>query len=220
MPSDKPLPIPDVHVGAFSLLEGMDEDSFGKMSEALARVGFPTRHSEVVAAVSAETELSPDSAESLIDALLSLASAVGWLGQSAATVALGSDQITGDAQRQERLVGRVRVLLQCKALALLSKAVLLGGQHERLFASAQILTDVRPIFGADVEAEPDPEGAILVHTLRIHFVRGDGSHDSFLVAMADNDIEALTTVLRRATVKSDALQASLASFGLAQVVGD
>ena len=101
---------------------------------------------------------------------------------------------------------RLTRLLELKAsLSLTSKALDIITDAERVFYTAKILTDVRPVFddeGKKVEA------AVIMHNLRIHYGQ-DSDHRDFFVALDTNDVRELRSVLDRADQKAESLQALL-----------
>jgi hypothetical protein len=78
-------------------------------------------------------------------------------------------------------------------------------EEERIFYSARILTDIRPIFN---EAGNLIEAAVIVHNLKIHFGE-NGDETDFYVALDTSDIQALREVLDRADEKAKQLQSLL-----------
>ena len=92
-----------------------------------------------------------------------------------------------------------------KALSITTKAMDVLTDEERIFYSAKILTDVRPIFN---EEGNSIDAAIIVHNLKIHFGQ-DQDHKDFYVALDTSDIEVLRDVLDRADEKAKCLQSLL-----------
>jgi hypothetical protein len=112
--------------------------------------------------------------------------------------------ITEDEKKTLHL--RLARLLELKAsLSLTSKALDVITDAERVFYTARILTDIRPIFddeGKKVEA------AVIMHNLRIHYGQ-DNDHRDFFVALDTDDVKELRSVLDRADQKAESMQALL-----------
>jgi hypothetical protein len=106
------------------------------------------------------------------------------------------------------LAARLARLLGIKAsLRITSKALDVLTDADRIFYSAKILTDIRPVFddeGKEIEA------AVIIHNLRIHFGQDD-DHRDFFVALDTNDIKELRAVLDRANKKAESLQKLLSN---------
>jgi hypothetical protein len=98
-------------------------------------------------------------------------------------------------------------LSQESALAVSSKALDVMQDHARVFCYGRVLTDLRPIFKAEVEQ--GPSAFVAVHTLKIAYHEG-GEHQELFVALDRNDIKQLADLLSRALKKEEALR-SLAS---------
>ena len=90
-----------------------------------------------------------------------------------------------------------------QSLACSYKAWTLMGEHERLFLTGRVITDVRPVFGNDLS---DPLPALLVyHSLRISYQHA-GDSSEFFVGMDSNDLLALRDSIDRALKKAEALK--------------
>ena len=110
------------------------------------------------------------------------------------------------------LAARLARLLEIKAsLNITSKAFDILTDAERVFYSAKILTDVRPVFD---DQGNKIEGAVIMHNLRIHFGQ-DNDHRDFFVALDTNDIKELRTVLDRAEKKAKSLEELLSRTDVA-----
>lgn len=108
-----------------------------------------------------------------------------------------------NARAAETLRTRIKALLDLdKSVGITSKANDVLTEHQRTFCEARVLSDVRPIFPADLKS---PQGAVIVHTLKIEY-HENGDHKEFYVALDTNDIEALKDVVLRAEEKSAVLE--------------
>jgi hypothetical protein len=96
-----------------------------------------------------------------------------------------------------------RFLTIDRSLGITAKAYDLLNEYERVFCDARVVTDVRPIFTADVAQKPD--AAILVHTLRIAYHEG-GDLKAVYVSMDTSDVASLMKLLERATKKEAGLE--------------
>ena len=98
-------------------------------------------------------------------------------------------------------------------LELNTKVVSVLTDHDKLFLSAKILTDARPIF--------DKEGTALkamaiVHMLRVHFEK-NSKHADFYAAMDVADLRKLKEAIERAEQKEALLVASFAASGISYI---
>lgn len=105
---------------------------------------------------------------------------------------------------------RLRTLLALKPLQITSKALDVLTEHEKVFCSARVLTDIRPVFAEDVGREPD--GFVLVHNLRLAFHQNNRVEACY-VAMDSADIETLLELLQRAKEKEAAIEGTVRGSG-------
>lgn len=105
--------------------------------------------------------------------------------------------------------GKLLTLLNAEIFALVAKAQDLVTEDERTFCHARILTDLRPIFGSNVE--DGPKAMIAMHTLKLAFHEQGSSddHGEFYVALDAEDLQALRKLIDRAEAKARSLQSAL-----------
>jgi hypothetical protein len=89
------------------------------------------------------------------------------------------------------------------ALSLSAKALDVMTDHQRVFMSARVLTDLRPIFRFDVSEAP--AAMVPVHTLKCTY-RSEGVPRDFYVAMDSIDLANLVETLQRALAKDKSLR--------------
>jgi hypothetical protein len=104
----------------------------------------------------------------------------------------------------DRLRSRLRQLLDVRSIALTAKASDLTSQNKNGYASARILTDVRPLFFGEPSAM-QTNVAIIQHTLKIE-VRLD---DDLFTTMTPKELRDLQEVIGRALHKEEVLRAHL-----------
>ena len=120
-----------------------------------------------------------------------------------------------DLPRSDEPKFRARLIriLNVEALSVAGKAVALHTEYDNLFCGARILTDARPVFGADPTAPPS--AMIITHTLKIDYHSGPGGHISeFYVALGSHDLGQLQAILMRAEQKAASLASVLANASL------
>jgi hypothetical protein len=99
-----------------------------------------------------------------------------------------------------------RVLGMHASLGVTAKALSVMGRHDKPFHSAQVLTDVRSIFGGD--ATSNPEAAVVIHNLRIAYQRPLGPENVY-IALDRRDVESMIDTLRRALDKETSIRRAL-----------
>lgn len=101
--------------------------------------------------------------------------------------------------------------MSIEALRTVAKAARLQRDGERLYCTAKILSDIRPVFGKDPTQAP--VGAVLTHTLRIGYHEGK-EHKEFHIVLDSNDLDALGKAVQRAKAKDKTLREFLKTANL------
>ncbi len=109
----------------------------------------------------------------------------------------------------ESAKARLEALFGIASLSIGSKANSIMYEYENVYYRSRVLTDVRPVFGADSDSV-DINAALIIHNLRVHYHIG-GEHKDFFVALDTKDLQQLIDVLERAKVKAAKLKAMLAA---------
>ena len=112
------------------------------------------------------------------------------------------DHGTPDALRRH-----LTTLLQNRELSNSQNASSLLLEGERVFYSARLLSDVRPIF--DSVNQDELCGALVLHTLKISYYKADGDMEEFLIGLDGEDIDELVHILERAKKKAEVLRTML-----------
>ena len=108
-------------------------------------------------------------------------------------------------EQREKLRNRLALLLGFdQSLGVSIKALDVMTEHERIFCTARILSDIRPVFTNELESA----SAMIIHTLQIGFHQ-DGKHREYYFALDTDDIQKLKSVIERAERKTAALQSIL-----------
>ncbi|TDE36316.1 hypothetical protein [Antarcticimicrobium sediminis] len=98
-------------------------------------------------------------------------------------------------------------LLECESVRLPAKALHLSTDFQQVFASANVITDVRPVFDGD---HASIAGAIVTQTLRIQYVGsgGQGGEQEVSLALDLDDIKKLIAELEKAKQKAECAKES------------
>jgi hypothetical protein len=112
------------------------------------------------------------------------------------------------------LQSRLEKLLSIDTFKTISKAARLQRDGERLYCEAKILSDIRPVFGADPTVRP--AGAVLTHTFKVAYHEGR-DHREFHIVLDSDDLRALSDVVRRAQAKDKTLRDLLKSAKLSNL---
>jgi len=168
------LGVPPQYREALARLADLPEDRAGRLIDAIAAVG-PLASVGVIgsAAQSALEEDESLHADRLIPPLLSLRSELRdeSADEIAETLSRSVD-LELDAGSRQRLKERAAKILRTPAVSTTGVAIDLLTQHQRNYRSARIFTDVRPLFGEDVELPP--VGAVIIEMLQLQTWDRDG----------------------------------------------
>jgi len=106
-----------------------------------------------------------------------------------------------------------QVLSLDETLGVSAKASELRSEYSNVFCTARIMTDLRPVFGRDVDK--GPLAAVVVHEAKITFHEsGEEPTKDFYMALDSEDIEELRKQLDRASRKEMRLASSARKGGI------
>ncbi len=204
------LTVPDRYLMGIAKIINIDDNAFNALLSVLSKteptIDFDKYKSEIV------NQLGEPEQGDLIDAMLSLYGACTGLDISRNDFVEDLYKAIQESRREElqfspeigdRFKDRLLKLLGNDQFAELMKAAEIQSEQNHIFLESRILSDIRPIFGPDVEATPI--GGIVTHNLNICYSKGR-MRKEFFVAMDNNDIEQLLAVLNRAKKKADSLK--------------
>jgi hypothetical protein len=103
---------------------------------------------------------------------------------------------------------RLDAVMGTRAIAVVAKARRVLTEHEHYLCYARIMTDIRPVFAADVSEKPS--AAIVVHSLKIAYHEGSDTKE-FFVAINRDGVDNLIELLTRAKEKGETLNKVLVS---------
>ncbi len=97
------------------------------------------------------------------------------------------------------------------SLGVTARALAVMREHERVWQSGRVLTDLRPVFGPD--PGETPTAAIITHNLRIAY-RDSGQLKEFFVALDADNLVQLQRALERAKKKEESLRKLAGKVGI------
>lgn len=116
-----------------------------------------------------------------------------------------------------KLGERLQTLLKISALENAAKAFELVNDHQNIFLDCRVITDIRPVFGHNVEEAP--VGAVIVHHLKIVHLEGR-ERKYYYVALDGSDLQELIEALGRAQKKDRSLSKVLEVAKITQIRTD
>ena len=118
---------------------------------------------------------------------------------------------------RETMRERLGRLLNVTNLRLSAKATVLRVDHERVYNTSRVISDLRPVF--DEPVEEGLSGFMIIHQLKIVSLR-HGEPEELFFAMDDNDLALLKKTLDRAELKSKQIHQLLIEKNLPQFDGE
>jgi hypothetical protein len=205
------------HRGGIIKLGKLPEEVWQLLVESLQNTPISLDPDEyAVAAVVALKDIPPDDATEVAQALTTLCggravrsvdSTADFVDDILETVEEGSTEKI----EVEILRDRLTQILDIESMVVSSRAASIMFEHGHLFATAKVLSDVRPVFGLNIEEAP--KTAIIFHNLSIHYFQ-DGQHKEFFVVLDTDEVESLIETLERAVTKAETLKSMLSAANI------
>jgi hypothetical protein len=220
------LSIPDRVVTGFRKIATLPEDSFKELLSALQNIPLIIHQQ----AVFDETLIEPagvalEDVKVIRDALFPLYRGRGgskvpadkYANDIAESLSSVSDE-EASWLKDEKLLNtfkeRLVQLLSVSTPQLIAKAHDVLLEHAQTFSNVRIVSDIRPVFGGEVEEKPT--AAVLVHMLNLVYYQA-GERREFVVAMDTKDIQLLLETCERAAKKTKTLESVIASTGMTYI---
>jgi hypothetical protein len=214
------LTLPEELKPALAATLSLSDEAFEQFLSQLQSAPMSFSDSELSDNLAASTKLiPPDTLSSIIEMLVTFQ----WVPTSAG---VSTDEFLDDLveainetdlevsikSQPEKIRSRLGSLLGAKSIAFAASARQLRRNYERTFCSAELFTDIRPIFGN--EDDKPALAAIVVHTLRIGYHERNLLKD-FFVALTSDDLDTLEELIEIARDQSEQLDSVLDSANLA-----
>ncbi len=209
------LTLPKSHRELLRTLATLPDAVFQRVLRQFAGAAEGLQRSQVEEGLRSAVPELADSAGALINVLLSAHHVRGTQGlDTTAMTELLVRSLTDDLApaSPEAAAERFKALLDQPELSRVARAFDVLTEEERIFHTARMVTDVRPIFSDDVSEAPT--AAVLVHTLKIDHHEYPGEVKSFFLALDEADIRRLKAVLERELLKAEALRGALGAAGI------
>lgn len=220
------LSIPDRVIAGFTKIATLPEESFSELLSALQQLPLKIVQQGVFDESVIEPKgIAPEAAQAIRDALFPLYRGRGSskvpVSEYVKDIAESLKEVEGDEAawlQSEELFNRFKErlvrLLSVSASQLVAKAHNVLLEHARTFSSVRIVSDIRPVFGDDVEAAPT--AAVIVHMLKLVYYQA-GERREFVVAMDTKDIQLLVDACERAVKKTKSLESVIASTNMTYI---
>ncbi len=207
------LAIPAQFRSGLEKLKSLDEKSLRILSDVLLSEKPALFRDELAEHVASKlANLSPDEVKEIVNTLLGFCwgkESLGYTTVDFVEQLVAQTFAEGDPKRDlfQHYLPR---LLQTESLIVTSKAFDILTEHQRTIHDLRIITDLRPIFKEGFDEEPGsmPAAAVITHTLKISYHAGR-EVEEFFVALDDQDIDLLRSLMDRAESKERSLRGIL-----------
>jgi hypothetical protein len=192
----------------------MTDEQFGELRESLAAVSPFAGTSGLIDQAQQADSLADDQGQAIVLALLSLYAQLkfhGWTSDDLAAGVARSGDLPSSDQDPDQLAQRLQALLDLESVETTGRALDIQTEHEHLFHSARILTDIRPVFGDDPK-EP-PSGALVIESLKIEYF-DEGTPCSLYLSLSTAELRNLRDTVDRALEKADTVHDLLEQVGM------
>lgn len=195
------FPFPESFRPSLERIAAMSDDEFEHLRNVLASAKPSLKIQTLVAEV--DEKLNGE-IPNIADVLQSVAD----LNNARVSADLTIEQFIRDvsrllARRKDKSINlpsveqRLTSLLNIEALAFSARAFDLQHEYDKLFISARIVSDVRPVFN---QAGTEPVATMIVHNLSIKYYQ-TGEYKEMFIALDEADVAKLRKVLDRADSK-------------------
>lgn len=208
--------VPETYIPVLLSLQGISEEQFDSLLEATEAFTKPSGAADYLE-LAEGTGIERSEAALLVQALLSMivfAESNGYDLDLMIESTSSSEDLDLDDPDAEKLADRIKHLIKHGPIWVLHKSQALSFRHDRLFLDSQVTTDIRPVFGRDVD--DGMAAAVLTHTLRIEFIQANKT-DYFYVTLDPTDLENILEEITRAISKEKSLADTLQSAGVANL---
>jgi len=218
-----PLTIPEEHHAAIGKIIKLTDASVRELISAISAVKIKSSASEMTELIRPQvTSIPPGDLAEIVDTIYALyhvrefseVSRDTFLSDIVTTIKDLAPEIGSKALELAKLRRRFRQLLDISTLNALAKAIELQRDGERIFCSARIVSDIRPVFGDNVKERPG--SAVIRHTLGLSYHQ-DGDHREFFAILDEADLVALSDVIIRAMEKGETLAKFLKQSGISRL---
>jgi hypothetical protein len=201
------ITIPDEHVAGFTKIISLSPEESRLVADALEKAKSVSARDLTALVIENLPSLAAKDARDIVQTLLSLYSVRASVDTQVDPFV--KDLIVAAKQAEipmpeitDTISESLMALLSVKTLSMISKARGIHTDHENTFCSVRVLTDLRPVFDADVKDEP--AGFVIAHMLKLGF-HHCGKHTTIHVAMDKVDIDMMIAALQRAKEKANTL---------------
>jgi hypothetical protein len=216
--------IPESDYPGLAALVALKEESMGELLSALAEAPDVSDPRKLAKAISAKAKgIPPEKASVIAPVVISLSVGREALDYTAAAFAgavcdameeTGLEMLKLGSERPHLEENLARILSIDSLAALIKAQTILRNEYERVLCSVRILTDLRPVFGAD--AADALVGMGIVHNLRIKYHASEGLKE-FFVALDGEELQEVANIVERAKNKEKNLKAILERAGIHRI---
>ncbi len=208
---------------AILALAQLSEESFSALRTAMLSAQKTSDRAELAAEIAATaTTIDPKVVLSVFKCLFNMESvrADKSTGITDFVVNVVEGTIVADSPAFSESEGRTaaeritQLLVADGPVSFVAKVQDIMTDHQRVFCSCRVLTDIRPVFLEDVAVHP--KEVVIIHTLKITY-HENGDHKEYYIALDNADVDKMINALERAASKGKTITALLATAKISDV---
>jgi hypothetical protein len=214
-----PIAVPENLRPAIQLVLELDQKSANRVLEALKTVtpsldvdGLASQLKDLLRGV-----IDEDKTEWLTSGLLAITSgplAIEVNKSEFAEALAASPDLNVPESRRASARDRFLSFMDIDSVLVTARALDVLSEQPARFVSARILSDLRPVFGSNIDARPS--AAVIVHNLRITYNTAR-RQEQFFVALDAEDLDSLDGAITRARRKAKSMSSMLRSLDVPDV---
>lgn len=211
--------IPERYHDGFKSIISFSDDDFKLLMESLRSVPLAVSPTDVVENIE---KVTGKEFPNLTDVFVSVGSLSPYLEKDKIDELINN--ISRIAVRDELIekdecdvfVDRLSFLINDEHVFYSARGRDLITEYGQVFLNGRIITDIRPIFGIDVEQQPSC--GLIVHNLHIHYQQeSESSHKDIYITLDSSDVRALKELLERAEKKEASLLSIMEKSGMKKI---
>ena len=211
--------IPSKYEEGFKIFASMSNDDFEEIKTNLEQVPVTSSIENISTFIAKNSKLDALEIDLLFESLGSL---IPYIDTEDEILVIAEDIITVidtsniaqlDQDSKEGLINKLSFLLNNKKIFTAYKSNDLLNNYGNKFIECRVVSDIRPVFNINIEE--DPESAIIIHNLQIHYQSNEEPfHKDISIVLDSVAMSMLNETIERARLKESILSSMIEKSGM------
>lgn len=201
--------LPEQYAPAFVRLSQVDDSQFDDFLEAVERPRASIKAAHVLAAAREHLGFTDAEATLFYRAFISLLRFSENTGENLdelLDLISTSSDLESEVDSADVYRARLERLTKDSVLGILQKGNTLALEHDRILTDGRVLTDIRPVFGDDVDI--GMRTVLVTHVLKLESYRNENTETHYF-ALDEDDLSYLRNTIDRALAKAISIRETL-----------